>query len=124
MKKIGWLVGSTVGLWAVLVYPAWLLWGDVVWLQSLAALGLCLVPALVVLAWLVHAGGAPETQVIAVLGGTGLRMFATLGGGLVLTTTLPELFTNLFWAWIAVFYLYILAVETLLVLKRNSPQAS
>ena len=119
MKKLGSLAGSTLILWALLIYPSWRVWGDVVWLQSLTALTLCLVPALLTMAWALWAGNAPEKQLVAVLGGSGLRMVFALGGGLLLYETLPEMFTNGFWLWMALFYMFILALETILVLNKN-----
>ncbi len=119
MKKLGSLAGSTILLWGVLIYPSWLLWGNAVWLESSAALGLCLVPALVTLAWALRAGDAPEKQLVAVLGGTGVRLVFALGGGLLLNYALPEMFTTGFWLWLAVFYMFILAVETILVLNKK-----
>ena len=123
MKKIGWLLGSTIFLWALLIYPSWLLWGDGAWVQSLTALVLCLLPALAVLIWMKHSIGSPENQVLAVLGGTGLRMFFVLGAGLLLTQALPEIYTESFWGWVGVFYLFVLALETMLILKKNRPLA-
>jgi hypothetical protein len=119
MKKLGSLAGSTLLLWGILIYPCWLIWANTVWLESSVALGLCLVPALVTLAWTLRAGDAPEQQLVAVLGGTGVRLVFALGGGLLLYHTLPEMFTNGFWLWLAVFYMFILAVETFLVLNKK-----
>jgi hypothetical protein len=119
MKKLGSLIGSTLLLWAILIYPSWLIWGSRVWLESLVALALCLVPALLTLAWTLRAGDAPEKQLVAVLGGTGVRLVVALGGGLLLNFALPEMFTSGFWLWLAVFYMFILAVETILVLNKK-----
>jgi len=123
MKKIGLLLGSTILLWSLLIFPSWRLWGDAVWLQSLTAMAVCLLPALAVMIWTQRTQGAPEEQVLAVLGGTALRMFFVLGAGLLLSKTMPEIYTESFWGWVAVFYLFVLALETMLILKRNSPQA-
>jgi hypothetical protein len=119
MKKLGSLTGSTLLLWAILIYPSWRLWGDMVWLQSLTALALCLAPALITMAWTLRVGTVPEKQLVAVLGGTGLRMAFALGGGLLLYRALPEMFTDGFWLWMALFYMFILALETILVLNKN-----
>lgn len=119
MKKLGTLAGSTLLLWGVLIYPSWLIWGNSVWLESATAFGLCLVPGMIALAWTLHAGDAPERQLTAVLGGTGVRLFFALGGGLMLNYALPETFTSGFWLWLAVFYMFILALETILVLSKK-----
>src|SRR5262245_45444021 len=116
MKKVGWLAGATILFWALLVYPGWLLFGNSIWVARLTALGLCLIPALASLAWtLKTSGGAPEMQLVAILGGSGIRMAIALGGGLLLHETLPEMFANGFWLWMVLFYMFILAIETVLI---------
>jgi hypothetical protein len=119
MKKLGWLAGATILLWAMLIYPGWLFWGSSVWVHSLTALALCLMPALATLAWALKIGGAPEMQLVAILGGSGVRMAVALGGGLLLHETLPELFANTFWLWMVLFYMFILVIETILVVKNK-----
>lgn len=119
MRKLGTLAGATLLLWGALIYPSWLLWGNSVWVESAAALGLCLVPGMVALTWTLRAGEAPEQQLLAVLGGTGVRLVFALGGGLLLNYALPETFTTGFWLWLAVFYMFILALETILVLSKK-----
>src|SRR5438309_589208 len=104
MKKLGWLAGSTVLLWAALLYPAWLFLGDEVWLPSLSALVICLIPALATMVWMLKSANAPEKQLVAVLGSSGIRMGVALGCGLLLYKTFPLTFTDSFWFWIAVFY--------------------
>ena len=60
---------------------------------------------------------------VAALGGSGIRLVVALGGGLLLTNALPDTFTKAFWGWLAVFYLFVLALETGLILKKNSSPA-
>jgi hypothetical protein len=122
MKKLGWLVVGTSLLWALLIFPAWLLWGDLVWVQSLSALSLCLVPALITMGWVTAWADVPERQLAAVLGGTGIRLALALGGGLLLYKTLPQTFTDAFWLWMGIFYMFILALETLLIVKKQPDQ--
>src|SRR5437879_13591307 len=119
MTMFGWLAAGTIVLWALLIYPAWLWVGDAVWLQSLAALVLCLLPAWATLLWTVKAGNAPEKRMVAVLGGTGIRMAVALGGGLALVTALPTMFSSVFWIWLVVFYMFILTFETILVVRTK-----
>jgi O-antigen/teichoic acid export membrane protein len=123
MKRIALLAASVLTLWSLLIYPAWLFWSDAVWAQSLAALVICLLPAMVVLLWIERAEVAPERQLVAILGGTGIRMVVALGAGLALTSIWPEMFPESFWIWVAVFYLFILVVETMMLLKRSSLSA-
>jgi hypothetical protein len=119
MKKLASLAGGTLLLWGLLIYPGWRLWGDAVWAQSLSALGLCLIPAMAALAW-AQRNATPEMQLVAVLGGSGIRLACALGGGLLLHTTLPQTFTNIFWLWLALFYMFILALETILVVRTKN----
>ena len=122
IKSILVLTASTVLLWVVLIVPGYLVWGEPALLHSLTALGICLVPALVTLAWATKPNLSPETRVLAILGGSGIRLFATLGLGLVLTKFLPESFPEIFWLWVGFFYLFTLLVEVVLLLgkKENS----
>src|SRR5262249_10210108 len=120
MKAVGLLVGSTLLLWACVIFPARLLWGDAVWAHSLAALALCLVPALATLAWTPGTRKIPEKHLVAILGSSGIRMAFALGGGISLYKAIPELFTDAFWLWMALFYMFILAVETILLVKKKT----
>lgn len=120
MKKLGWLTGGTLLMWAILIYPGWLLFGDLVWIHSTVALVICLIPAVATMTWALKTGAAPEQQLVAILGGTGIRMAVALGTGLLLWKTMPEIFTDNFWFWVAAFYMFILALETsLFVLSKN-----
>lgn len=126
MKSLGVLAGGGLALWAVLLAPGWLLWGQAALWHSAAAFLLCLVPALAAMAWALRPGTTPEMQTFAILGGTGVRLAAALGGGLLLQRAWPDVFPNVFWAWVAVFYLAALALEVVLVVrsKQSSPPAS
>ncbi len=82
MKSLGYLVGGTVAFWVVVFYPARLLWGDSAVLFSAAACLLCLAPSAATLAWSQRGlQGLPEQQLLAVMGGTGLRMVFVVRGG-------------------------------------------
>jgi hypothetical protein len=123
MRSWGWLVAGGVGLWVVALYPGLLLGGELAMLQSAVALLLCLVTSMGTFWWAMHAGTTPEKQLLATLGGSGVRMLAVLGAGLVLRLAWPEVFNDYFWIWIAIFYLFLLAVETML-LVRNKQNAT
>jgi hypothetical protein len=120
------LIGGTLLLWVVVVYPAHLAWGTAAILQSATAMGLCLVPTAATLLWAGWAqGGSPARQLGFVLGGTGVRMAVVLAGGLALSLAVPgfrEPDQTAFWAWVLVFYLVTLAIEVTLLyqqLKRS-----
>jgi len=85
----------------------------------------CAVPAAASLAW-ANAGiqRSPEMLMFQVLGGTGLRMVFVLGVGLALYLGLPEHFSEVFWVWVLVFYMFSLFVEVLLVVRAKRLAAS
>jgi hypothetical protein len=97
--------------------------------QGGVAFVLTLVPATVTLAWVVFSyRSAPQMQLLASLGGSGVRMAIALGGGFLLTTMQPQSFDTPFWCWLVLFYLALLGFEiTLLVRQQDklngSPQA-
>lgn len=127
-RHVGILVGGTLALWAIGVYPASLQWGEATFALSAVAALLCLAPTAASLFWGHWAQEqTPEQQLLMVVGGTGLRMVVVLGVGLVLSTQ-AEFFKGsnlyLFWAWILFFYLATLGLEvTLLVVSRNQRAA-
>ena len=108
-------------LWAVVTYPAGQFWGSEVLVQSGAAMLLCLVPAVLSLALSQHAlRQSPEWQLLAFLGGTGLRMVVVLGVGFLLFHVVPALRGDGFWVWLIVFYLATLAGELWLLVAGKS----
>lgn len=123
MKSVRLLMLGALLAWALLVVPGWMLWGDIALMHSLVALAICLVPALATLLWVVWSGTSPENVLVAVLGGTGLRLFAALGIGLVLTETLPESFPQVFWIWVGAFYAVVLTVEVVLLVGQSKRES-
>src|SRR2546422_1015886 len=103
MRSWGWLVAGGVGVWLLALFPAWLLGGEKALVQSAVALLLCLVPALATLWWALRADAAPEKQLLATLGGTGVRLLVVLGAGCLLHLSWPDVFTENLWIWIAIF---------------------
>ena len=95
-------------------------------LEAGAAYGLCLIPAVATLGWVVWSyQSAPEQQLTAGLGGSGIRMGIALGGGYLLTQMQPDNFGSAFWYWLTWFYLTLLALEiTLLVRQQPSTDQS
>lgn len=117
------LIGGAVLLWGILLYPGWLWQGPDAFPQSAAALGLCLIPAVGTFLWASRAfRGSPESQMAAMLGGSGIRMFLVLGLGFGFTQWWPETFPTEFWGWILVFYLFILGLEIRLLIRAHAPQ--
>ena len=98
-------------------------WGEAALLQGGAAFGLAFLPAVATLAWVLHSYRAdPNMKLLACLGGSGLRMAAALGGGVVLTKSRPDEFTMAFWGWLVAFYLAFLAFEMTLIVRQQSAQ--
>lgn len=124
MKQAGLLVGGTVLLGLLLAYPAWLLGGEPVLIQEMTALALCLAPALGTFLWQKNSARAsPEAQLMAVLGGSGIRLAIVLGGGALLYWKLPETYTDSFWIWLLVFYMFTLTVEITLAVREQNRAA-
>jgi hypothetical protein len=117
-KRVGLLITVTLTAWALIAYPARLLWGDDALVYSAVAAALCLVPTALTMLW---AGWAtrqsPEQQLMMVLGGTGVRMGVVLGVGLMLYSWVPLFGQQSFWVWVLLFYLLTLALEMVLVVK-------
>jgi hypothetical protein len=113
------LVAGSLLLWLALVYPARQLGGDEAVFLSTVALALCLVPAVATMAWALRAGSTPESQLLMILGGTGVRMGIVLGGGLLLTRLFPDDFPSAFWVWLVVFYLFTLGLEMTLLVRGS-----
>ena len=112
MKSAAFLLCGGAGLWALLYFPARLLGGDEAVLQSIAALGLTLIPALATLLWAAWAfRNSPEMQMLAVLGGSMFRMAFALGGAWLLMRAYPDLFDRTLWVLLILFYLGILGLE-------------
>jgi hypothetical protein len=114
------LLGGTVLLWLVAIYPAIRLWGNDMLLLSVVAMGLCLAPTLLTLLWGAWAQEqTPEQQLLMVLGGTGVRLFVVLGVGLGLSLGVAyfqEANLYPFWTWVLVFYLVTLFIEVLILI--------
>ena len=111
-----WLLAGAVGL-------RWKGPDDV--LPSIPAGLLCLLPAMLTLWWSARAAAqsAPETLLVAFLGGTMLRMAIALGGALALYFLVDELRRPAFWVWVALFYLFTLGLETSLALRLLTGQS-
>jgi hypothetical protein len=115
-NRLGSFILWTVGLWALLFLPTRFLLGSQGVLDSLIALGLCVMPALLKLTW----AGRPRSDsaqatLTLVFGGTMLRMVFVLGGSLLLYWLVPWLQHVSFWGWVLAFYLYTLVVEVWLL---------
>jgi hypothetical protein len=114
-----WLVAAGVANFLIPDQPNLLL--------STTALLLCLPPGLATLAWSCQAKRkSADEQMLATLGGSGVRLFFVAGVGLALQNLAPayqQVSVLFFWGWVLVFYLVIQFVELSLVLSATTPVA-
>lgn len=116
LRQVAMLVVSGVALWGLLVVPAWLLaeMNGLIGLTISAVL--CVVPGCVVVVWKEFLS---PTQNVLFLVSTGLRFGLIFASALLAKAVRPEFGIREFYVWLIVFYLYALAVETWLVLRRG-----
>lgn len=116
-RRLGLLLVGTLLGWTIVAYPALRLWGPEALVQSAVAMGLCLAPAAVTMVFLGRSlQRPPEQQLLAMVGGMGIRMVVVLGAGTLLYFAVPVLQSDGFWIWLLVFYLLTLALEVGIVL--------
>jgi hypothetical protein len=114
--RCGRLSLAAVCLLLVLIGPAWFLAGREGLIGLSAAAVLCVIPGLIVF-WIAAAYGAAGAEVpLVILGGGVLRMLFVLLGMLIAQTLDQRLGFREFVLWVLVFYLFLLAAETCLVL--------
>jgi len=117
MRKVLLLIGGTLFFWLLVGLPArWLGGGDVAAMYALTAALLCLIPAAGTLLWAeLTFRRQPEFQGLVFMGGMVLRMFFVASASVLLYARL-EFFQlqDGFILWVAVFYLFVLALETTL----------
>jgi hypothetical protein len=119
------LVGGTLLFCGLTTYPVRLLgekqgWErpELTYLWGVTAAALCLVPTALTLVWTRRAHkGRPEQQLLAVMGGTGVRLLVVLGGALILFLAVEEFAYQRFWIFVVVYYLFTLALEMVLVVR-------
>ena len=118
LSRCRWLALATGGLWVLLLGPAWLIAGRDALIGLSAAAILCAIPGFVVF-WVASLYGAAGSQVpLVILGGTVLRMLFVFLGMVIVQSAAPRLGLREFVVWLLVFYVALLAVETLLVVPR------
>jgi hypothetical protein len=121
MRRAFLLTAIGLGLWLALLLPAWLWYGHLALVQSATALILSLLPAVVTMLWAdIVWRRSPDLQVLAALGGSGVRLAITLGVGAFLYFNYPDTFTPAFWGWVLLFYSVLLAAEVALLLRPGT----
>ncbi|MCS7047287.1 MAG: hypothetical protein NZO58_13090 [Gemmataceae bacterium] len=117
MKSLGALVGGSVAIFGASLGLGVFWLSGAAWLPCGTAWLLCFAPVLATMLAATQLGLAPETRVLALLAGSGVRLITVLGGGLLLTDIWPGVFTKAFWLWLGWFYLTLLALEAVLVAR-------
>jgi hypothetical protein len=123
------LCGATLALWVLISLPARALMDDPEGKDrfigySGTALLLCLIPTAITLAWSSAAlRRAPETQLAAVMGGTGVRLLTVLVAAWALNANVAFFQHASFWNWLLGAYLVTLALEMTLLLTGRTVSA-
>lgn len=122
MKGLLWLTCGTAAFCGLLAYPTRLLWPDEPTLAWNAAAALvCLVPTALTLLWTRWAfKGQPEQQLLAVMGGTVVRMGFVLAVAAVLYFNVKEFEHVRFWVLVVVYYLFTLALEMTVIVRATA----
>jgi hypothetical protein len=127
MKRLLLLALGGLAFWVVVALPARALADSSEQAEQAVAFSgvavlLCLVPAALTLLWAAWAlKQSPEQQLVAVMGGTGVRLFVVLLAAWVLTRTAPYFREHGFWLWLAAAYCATLALEIALLLVGRVP---
>lgn len=123
MRRVLLLIAGSLAFWLIVSLPFRILAddrdrGDAAVVYAGTAVVLCLVPAVVTLLWAGRAlQKSAEQQLVLVMGGTGLRLFAVLLAGFALYQGVPYFQTYPgFLTWLVVAYLFTLAWEMTLLL--------
>jgi len=125
MRLLGQLWAGSLAMWLLLAGGAWLLAGEVGLIDTAIACVLCLVPMTATMLWCHWSfGSAPDQQLVAVLGGTGVRLLVVIVGGIGLFHTVAALHRPAFLLWVVVFYLGTLTLEIVLVVRRQNVLAA
>jgi len=138
IRPLGSLLLGCLVFWALatgLIYLGWDRLGlgetafprDVAVLFNTVALALCLAPMAGTLLWVSYAHRrTTDLQMMAVLGGTGLRMFVVLGAGLILTHAVPVFIEQqmTFWLWVLGVYLATLSLEIVVLVRHQATAAA
>jgi hypothetical protein len=127
IRRLLFLIGGAAAFWLLVGLPARALGGgDRALIFSGAAVLLCLPPMAGALVWASWAQSqSPQDQLVAVVGGTGVRMIFVLAGALILALAVPYFQGQVaFWIWLLVVYAAALALDVALILAgRPAPRA-
>jgi hypothetical protein len=114
------LITGSLFFWLLTCYPVQEFGGESALVHSALAAILCLLPSVVSLVWVSRARTTPAEQLVAILGGTGLRLGVVLGVGLFLFFAVPYFQQTSFLLCLVLFYLVNLALEMALLVSMRS----
>jgi uncharacterized membrane protein YeiH len=124
VKRIGFFLGISLVLGTAVAALAYLLGDEEALVFSATALGICLVPAVLTMAWAEWAfRRAPHQFLVTVLGGTGLRLFVVLGAALAVNISLAYFQKRSFFLWVLALYVVTLVLETAVLLAGRTDPA-
>ena len=124
IRRLLLLVGGALTFWLLVGLPAHAFGGgDKALVFSGTAVLLCLPPMILSLLWAEHAlKKDPQQQIVMVAGGTGLRIFFVLAGGMVLYLCVPYFQNEIaFWIWVMIVYPVTLALDVALIVLGRPP---
>lgn len=117
-QKLSWFLLGSLAIWMLAAVPAWLWQGESALLETAVALALCFLPMTGSMIWLALAhGGSPDKQLVAAMGGSGLRLVFVLVAGVLLHRNVALLSEDRFLLWVVFFYLTTLALEIVIVVR-------
>lgn len=118
------LITAAAAFWLAAGLPArYLGGGDEALVFSGVAVLLALVPGILVLVWVgLSSSLTPQQQTLAILGGTGVRMFAALLIAYVLHQNVDFFRRPAFLLWVGAAYMFLLAVEVVLLVRAQQEQ--
>lgn len=125
MRQVATLLFGAGIFWGLIAIPVrYLLGGELTYVYSGTALGLCLIPGIATLLWANWAARQdPEQFPITVLGATGVRLFGVLIVAFLLIQNVPLYRQEEgFLYWLVVCYSFTLALEMYLLLSNRTRQ--
>ncbi len=122
IKRCALLTGVAAALWCLLAGPAWFLADGAGLLGLTLAAALCTIPGLLVFLIVALSPSAGSQAAMVSLSGTGLRLVFVLVGVSVVRSIRPDLRMREFIVWVLIYYLAMLASETMMVVRRPSTE--
>jgi hypothetical protein len=117
-RRLLWLLGGGLLFWLLTAWPArWLGGGDAALVYCATAVVLCLIPGVLTLVWASLVWNQPEMHLLAVMGGTAIRISFVMLAAFLLESSVPYFREQAgFWLWVLAAYLFTLPLEMVLLL--------